>query len=118
VPTSYLHYPEVSAPKASELSGESLLTSVGPTSTQMSAAPVSPSLPRLPGLRNCDYRAITAPSVAVYLPEADVKRWQRALCDKARLIVLGTTVIETITMELLYKIRPRLDAEQLEVRCS
>jgi hypothetical protein len=84
----------------------------------MSAAPTSPVLPRLPGVRDCDYRKIIALPTVVNLPEADFDMWRQAVSDKARLIVLGRTVIETVTIEILFKIRPRLDEDQLQVHCS
>jgi hypothetical protein len=87
-------------------------------SSQMSATPISPILPRLPGVRDCDYRKIVALPTVVNLPEADFDMWRRAVRDKARLIVLGRTVIETVTIEFLFKIRPRLNEDQLQVHCS
>jgi hypothetical protein len=72
-------------------------------------------LPRLPGVRDRDYRRVLAPLAVDVLPEAEVEGWRRDLSAKARLVVLGETTIETITIDLLSHISPPLDANRLRV---
>jgi hypothetical protein len=72
-------------------------------------------LPRLPTVRNCDYRRMLAPETVTNLSEDQVHGWQQDVAAKARYVVLGETTAETVTTDLLMSIRPRLDSDCVKV---
>jgi hypothetical protein len=75
--------------------------------------PLPPLPPPLPELDAEDVRAIVRPPTHVI---RDDERWEHALGDQAQLALLGRAVLEQLTMELLFLVRPLPSAEELVVR--
>jgi hypothetical protein len=73
----------------------------------------APLPPPLPALSEEDVHAVVTP---VDLTR-DKDRWEHALGDQARLALLGRTVLEEQTTELLFLVRPLpQSADAFEVR--
>jgi hypothetical protein len=75
-----------------------------------------PLPPPLPALDADDVRAVvTAPTDVIDLARDD-ERWEHELGDQARLALLGRVVLEELTSELLFHVRPLPTAEEMVVR--